>query len=235
MRKLLLLSLVLNVLVVGAGVWAVQRLGGLHLLYLRFQTRGLGAEYEHLRDQYERLPVDSNAIVMLGNSLTAYGRWTELLGDPRVRNRGIPGDYVLGVLERLPPILQGRPAKIFLLVGVNDLPYQDDDTLLDHYERLLDAIARSSPRTEVFVQSLLPVNNDVNDLGIPNERIRRVNERLRALAESRRLPFLDLHAAFADAEGKLPAHLTLDGIHLNGAGYLLWRDLLAPYISSEKR
>jgi lysophospholipase L1-like esterase len=29
-----------------------------------------------------------------------------------------------------------------------------------------------------------------------------------------------------DAQGELDARLTTDGVHLNGAGYLRWRDVL---------
>ena len=50
---------------------------------------------------FEALPVDTNDIVMLGNSLTHGCEWHELLGMPNVLNRGIIGDDVPGIYERL--------------------------------------------------------------------------------------------------------------------------------------
>lgn len=37
-------------------------------------------------------------------------------------NRGISGDVAMGVYDRLDPILKGKPAKIFLLLGLMMLP-----------------------------------------------------------------------------------------------------------------
>ena len=59
---------------------------------------------------------------MLGNSLTENGGdWAARLGNKHVRNRGIIGDEVMGVYDRLHQILPGQPAKLFLLIGVNDV------------------------------------------------------------------------------------------------------------------
>ena len=69
---------------------------------------------------FESLPASEDDIVMLGNSITDGGEWAELLGDAHVKNRGISGDTTDGVLERLGTITRGRPAKVFLLIGIND-------------------------------------------------------------------------------------------------------------------
>ncbi|MCP3895963.1 MAG: sialate O-acetylesterase, partial [Bacteroides sp.] len=70
---------------------------------------------------FEELPIDSKDIVFLGNSITNGGEWAELLNNKRVKNRGISGDICQGVYDRLDPILKGKPAKIFLLIGINDI------------------------------------------------------------------------------------------------------------------
>lgn len=45
----------------------------------------------------------------------------ELFDDLHVKNRGITGDITAGVIHRLDEIANRKPAKVFLLIGVNDL------------------------------------------------------------------------------------------------------------------
>ncbi len=68
--------------------------------------------------------ITSKDIVMLGNSLTeGGGDWFTVSGKKNVRNRGIIGDEVMGIYDRLHQILPGHPAKLFLLIGVNDISH----------------------------------------------------------------------------------------------------------------
>jgi len=72
---------------------------------------------------FDSLGVDSADIVLLGNSLTNGGEWDELLGMPNAVNRGISGDTTEGIADRLGSITRGKPAKIFLMAGVNDVSH----------------------------------------------------------------------------------------------------------------
>jgi lysophospholipase L1-like esterase len=83
---------------------------------------------------FEQLPITSTDIVFLGNSLTDGCEWAELFGNPHIKNRGISGDEVMGIYDRIDPILKGKPAKIFLLTGVNDVSH---DTLPIHLHQHL--------------------------------------------------------------------------------------------------
>ena len=74
------------------------------------------------RQQYfEVFPKDSNSIIFLGNSLTQNFEVTELLKDLRIKNRGIYGDFTAGVVNRITPIIQTHPKKVFRGIGLNDL------------------------------------------------------------------------------------------------------------------
>ena len=70
---------------------------------------------------FEALPTSKSDIIFLGNSITNGGEWAELLGNPHAKNRGISGDTTNGVLDRLHVITAGKPSKVFLLIGTNDL------------------------------------------------------------------------------------------------------------------
>ena len=150
--------------------------------------------YFSKRNVEELVPVTGQNIVMLGNSLTERGFWAEYFQGKRVLNRGIGGDCISGMINRVQPIVDGRPKAIFIMGGANDLLFSkiSNEKLLQQYERLLDIIARGTPRTRVYIQSLLPLNEAHNEAFMKgkNARFAEFNALLRAMAERRRA---DLH------------------------------------------
>ena len=113
---------------------------------------------------FEQLPVGKKDIIMLGNSLTDGAEWNELLNNRHVKNRGIVGDIVQGCYERMDPILKGQPKKIFILSGVNDVSHGvTGDSIARAMEKLIVLIKQRSPRTKIYLQSMLPFNNDVRE------------------------------------------------------------------------
>lgn len=192
-----------------------------------------GDYYFAKRAQQEREAVHARNIVMLGNSLTERGAWADILQDSLVLNRGIGGDCVAGMTARLGAIVAGKPRAIFLMAGVNDLIFSKitPEALLGQYERLLDAIRAASPRTTVFIQSLLPLDEAQNEeyFAGKNARIEAFNALLRETARRRGLDYIDVWSRIVCDE-KMPAEYTVDGIHLNAAGYAVWSDVLRPYL-----
>ena len=52
----------------------------------------------------------------------------------------------------------------------------------------------------------------------------------RRLCEEKGVTYIDVWSALADGEGLLDKRYTNDGVHLVGEGYLVWRDVLKPYV-----
>lgn len=183
---------------------------------------------------FDALGVDSTSIVFLGNSLTHGCEWHELMRRPEIVNRGINGDIVEGTEERLDCVTDGRPAKIFLLCGVNDVSHDlSADSVATALEKLISHIRTASPSTRLYVQSLLPINNSFGRykrLTGKEQVIRDINTRLRDAAVGNGAVWIDLYPHFADAEGNLRRELTNDGLHLMAPGYIIWRDILQPYV-----
>lgn len=71
---------------------------------------------------FEQLPTSSDDILFIGNSITDGGEWSELFQNPHVKNRGISGDTTWGVYDRISVLLKGKPAQIFLMIGINNVP-----------------------------------------------------------------------------------------------------------------
>ena len=63
-------------------------------------------------------------IVMLGDSLTEWGNWHELVPEYSILNRGISGDTSSGVLDRLQEVIERRPKVVFVMIGTNDIGLQ---------------------------------------------------------------------------------------------------------------
>lgn len=196
--------------------------------------------YEYNEFYYQRaslfdsLPVNPGDIIMLGNSLTNGCEWHELLENPNVKNRGITSDVIQGVYDRLGPIVEGRPAKIFLMIGVNDISHDlGADSVATAYINLIHHIRGSLPDTELYVQSCLPINISFNKfLGMADKEdvIRDVNRQVSAASDSEGFTWIDLYSHFVDSDGHMKKEYTNDGLHLLGDGYLQWRDCILPYI-----
>lgn len=172
--------------------------------------------------------ITSKNIVMLGNSLTEGGKdWSELLGKKNILNRGISGDNVMGVYDRLHQILPGHPAKIFLLIGVNDIS-QDATTeqIVSNIRSVAERILQESPSTKLYLQSLLPINESFGrwkKLEGKSAMIPEINAQLEALAREKGITFINLFPLFAEKEANvLRADLTADGLHLKENGYKIW-------------
>lgn len=184
---------------------------------------------------FEVLPIEKNDIVFIGNSITDGSEWHELFNNQHVKNRGISGDISEGVLDRIDNILAGHPKKIFIMIGTNDFPRGITvDQVVSNISKVVDRAAEKSPSTHVYLQSVLPVSAHFGLFGghtSKGKEIREVNERLRALAAEKGVVYIDLHTPFTDpATGDMNIEYSNDGLHLKGNGYLLWRDIVMPYV-----
>lgn len=183
--------------------------------------------YQGRMELFQSLPVEKNAIVFLGNSITERGMWHELLPGKIIMNRGIGGDNSFGVLGRLQAIIGTKPAKIFLMIGINDigrgLPVA---VIANNYRRIISRVKAGSPKTKLHLQSVLPLNEAVLKAEYLKNKMPLVlalNDSIRKIAAENSLPFINLHdEVFKDEKGQLKASFTVDGIHIVPAAYVEW-------------
>lgn len=183
---------------------------------------------------FDVLPVYPTDIVFLGNSITDGGEFAELFGMPNIKNRGIRSDVITGVEKRLGQVTSGRPAKIFLLIGINDVSHNlTVDQLAERYERLVKKIREQTPDTKLYIQSVMPINNDYKryrNLTGREKVIPALNARLRGIASKNGAEYVDLWPALKTKDGKLNPKYTNDGLHLNGSGYRAWARTIEPLV-----
>lgn len=189
-------------------------------------TAYANGHYVARNEVFSKMPHLKNAVVFLGNSITEAGKWPEILPGVPVQNRGISGDNSFGVLARLPRIVADKPAKIFLMIGVNDLKREVPvATIIDNYRRMVDMIRKGSPRTRIYLQSVLPVNDSMliePFRKVTNADVAKLNAALQELARGKRVCYVNLHEVFADERGQLKKEETPDGLHLKIPSYVAW-------------
>lgn len=192
--------------------------------------------YKRLVEFRTEDPINSKSIVMLGNSITeAGGDWAQKMNNKHMRNRGIIGDNVRGVHDRVDEIIKGKPQKIFLMIGINDVSHhQSTDFIVNEISELIEKIRLKSPRTRVYIQSILPINESFGQytrLNGRSEQIPEINSKLRTIAKNWNLIYIDLFPLFVEPDTYiLRANLTGDGLHISEEGYEIWRKELKKYL-----
>jgi lysophospholipase L1-like esterase len=193
-------------------------------------------------DTYRQKVAEFNAqtraatdIVFIGNSITAGTDWNTLLGLTIAKNRGISGDITYGVIERMQEVINGKPAKVFILIGINDLARGiTEKYILKNYTRMIRLIKAGSPQTKIYFQGLLPVNETVLTSGavkFPNHvnkrtEIQSINTKLSTICTNEGVTFVNLYDSFVDANGRMNSIYTYDGLHLSADGYQRWKTFL---------
>lgn len=186
-------------------------------------------KYVELVNKFKAEPKSKKDYIFLGNSITAGTDWAKLLNLPQAKNRGISGDISFGVLDRLQDIIDGKPAKIFILIGINDISRNiPDSVILKNYKTVVNRIRTGSKKTKIYFNTLLPVNSSFdrfkNHYG-KDEHILWLNSEIKKLA-AKNVTVIDLYSQFTDKDNRLRAELTKDGLHLIPDGYKVWADFL---------
>lgn len=196
------------------------------------QDRERSEHWQQRNSQFntELSSVPLNAVVFLGNSITEGFDLPTAFPGQNVINRGIIGDHLDGVIERLDnSALALKPKKIFLLMGINDIgDRRDDDYIMKMYSLLLDTLQSQLPDTEIYVHSILPTSPRWKNC--PPDQIKRINACLALEALKRELVYVNLYPYFLRGMNYINMDLSRDGLHPNQAGYELWREKVLPYL-----
>ncbi len=166
------------------------------------------------------------SVVMLGDSITDRGEWSELFPGISIVNRGIGRDTSYGVLQRISQVIQSRPQKVFLMIGINDINrgFKPQD-ILENYEQIVTKLLQAD--IQVYIESVLYTHSR-NDRA--NEVIAELNRSLSELARtSNKVEFIDLNRVLA-SNARLSRKYSRDGLHLNGSGYKAWAQEISPYL-----
>ena len=165
--------------------------------------------------------------VLLGDAHAQWFPVEQLARDRFWLNQGIAGDSTADLLERLSAFDQTRPDAIYVTAGTQDLQQGvADGDILANMRQIIRRLRASHPDAQVYIHAILPTRIAT----LPAERIHRLNADIARLAQAENARFIHLQPTLIDTEGKLQARLTTDGLHLNSAGYQIWRMALWPLL-----
>ncbi len=136
------------------------------------------------------------------------------------------GDETLTAMQAL---AKTGARKVYIMLGANSI-LGDHDVMAGLYGNLIDEVRRNAPGSIIYVQSVLPINEEIFHVkynpNINNSDIMDFNEKLAALAAEKDAYYLDVGSVFRDETGGMPAEYTPDGMHINSAQYIMWFDYL---------
>jgi lysophospholipase L1-like esterase len=196
--------------------------------------RGL-APFAHTPLQQSRLSIFRNTpgafeFVMLGDSITADGNWSELIPTARIANRGIDGNTSADILSRIDEIIERRPKIVFLMIGINDLIRNAQPSeITANVQRVISALAEHDIPTVVQITLLTDKSHK-----LLNEKVIELDQALQRLCAQNNVKFLDLNSILSDGDALNP-RFTWDGIHLSGDAYVRWAHEIRPIIDLTQR
>src|SRR6266446_3593383 len=186
-------------------------------------------------------------VVFMGDSIT--DSWDSpanggfFPGKPYI-DRGISGQTTPQMLIRFrADVIALRPEVVVILAGTNDLAGNTGPSTLEAIEDNLISmmeLARANS-TRVVLASILPVSDYekskdgkpiIQTAQRPPEKIRALNEWMRAYATKNRSIYLDYYSSMIDEKGFLKDELSEDGLHPNAKGYAVMAPLAEQAIAA---
>jgi len=178
-------------------------------------------------------------VVFMGDSIT--DSWQNpkfggfFPGKPYI-DRGISGQTTPQMLVRFrADVVALHPKAVVILAGTNDLAGNTGPMSFEAIEDNLISMAELAKANsiKVVLASILPVSDYeqrdgkpiMRTLQRPPEKIRALNECMKAYAAKNKLTYLDYYSAMIDEKGFLIDELSEDGLHPNAKGYAIMSPL----------
>ena len=124
------------------------------------------------------------------------------------------------------------------MIGINDIVGggKNNNYVLHNYNLILEQISKKLPDTKVLCMSLLPISLTLQEyvpqinIKAKNTQVLEANDRIRNLAVLYGYEYYDLNQLVSDEKGSLDMQYSVDGLHLNAAGFEVWTNLLKPHL-----
>jgi lysophospholipase L1-like esterase len=170
-------------------------------------------------------------VVFIGSS--SIRMWSSLRQDfphLNVINRGFGGSHLEDLVFWAPKIVTPyNPRKIVVYSGENDIEVgQSPENALADFRAFVDFRDRELPGVPVIYISMKP--SVLRWSKWPE--MKRANDLIKAeSAKRKRVTYVDISLDMLGPDGKPKPELFLaDGLHMNPAGYAIWRRILLPYL-----
>jgi lysophospholipase L1-like esterase len=176
-------------------------------------------------------PPEKGGIVFIGSS--SIRMWKTLAEDfprHRVLNRGFGGSQIADSVhfaDRI--IIPYAPRMVVLYAGGNDINSgKSPEQVVGDFRAFFTKVRAALPEAEIACISI--AGNPKRWAQV--EQVKETNAAIRAfLAEQPRAHFIDVFPRMLGADGlPLPHIFVEDKLHMNAAGYAIWREVVGAYL-----
>lgn len=156
-------------------------------------------------------------IVMYGNSITAQGKWVELLGRTDVMNNALPGQATFHFLQLIQThVIDLHPKICFIKGGINDITLGvRQGQIQSNFKTMLEMLVQNGI-TPVVTLTVYKQNDPSS-----KREVDALNHFLTAYCTQRNITYIDLNRFISDSTG-LRAEYAVDKTHLNTKAYEIW-------------
>lgn len=133
------------------------------------------------------------------------------------------GRNVVSAKKDISSVVKLNPQKIVMLYGVNDmLLFKTTEDFISKYESLILSLKKQLPKTQIYVNSVYPVQDFASVKKPLFKRSTKFNEALLALCDKHSVTYID-STQFVTQENDYYAP---DGIHFLSSYYPIWLDFI---------
>ena len=199
----------------------------------------LESSISKLKKGYENeivfLENDYTNYLFLGDSITDYYDLDKYYEGLPVVNSGISGNTTEDILNDMKArVYNYNPSKVFLLIGTNDLIHDISvDDIVSNIEKIISEINTNEPQTEIYVESIYPVNDNINEDMVSNRNnkdIMKINNKIKKYCEYNSCTYINMYDKLLDDDKNFNEKYTDDGLHPNSKGYEVITKELKKYL-----
>jgi len=181
-------------------------------------------------------------LVLIGNSITHFwageptapiargtDSWEKFFTSQNAVNLGFGWDRIENVLWRVyHGELDDISAKqIVLMIGTNNLQFNNDKEILEGLQFLIKAIRAKQPGMDILLMGILPRRDG-------EERVAKLNTQLSTVKFDSKVKFADASELFLKSNHKIDESLFSDGLHPNEQGYKRLGEFISKHIAPNR-
>ncbi len=117
-----------------------------------------------------------------------------------------------------------NPTYVFIELGINELYVESNKDFVDRLSKIIDGIKENRPYAKIYVQSIYPINRNVENFDntiieeyIDNEMINSVNKEIKKMIIEKEVKYLDLYSLLIEDDNLIKDY-TDNGVYLNDKG-----------------
>ena len=159
----------------------------------------------------------NNAIFFANTGMSVYNVFEKNVSVPQV-----------GKLKLEQLLTYKKFGKIYIMLGINELGYNQEKTL-KKYKDLLKFVQEKQSNAIIYIEANLHVaaERSNKDKTINNININKINNEISQLADNEKIFFIDVNEKFDDENGNLSSNYTQDNVHIYAKYYKEWSDWLS--------